>query len=101
IGMPIYSSAVQSFVPEVAGAFFAATRTGDDATMDKLIRAFYGPLVSIRNRVRGDGVSLVEAGARLRGHDVGPVRAPLVDPSEADLADLQSVIERGLALVGG
>lgn len=101
IGMPIYSSAVQSFVPEIAGAFYAATRTGDDATMDKLITEFYAPLVAIRDRVPGYAISLVKAGSRLRGHDLGPVRAPLVDPSEADLADLQSVIERGLTLVGG
>lgn len=101
IGMPIYSSAVQSFVPEIARAFFTATRSGDDATMDKLITEFYAPLVSIRDRVPGYAISLVKAGSRLRGHDVGPVRAPLVDPSEADLADLQSVIDRGLALVGG
>lgn len=101
IGMPIYSSAVQSFVPEVAGAFYAATRSGDDAVMDKLITEFYAPLVTIRNRVPGYAISLVKAGSRLRGHDVGPVRAPLVDPSDSDLADLQTVIERGLALVGG
>ncbi|CAM5676143.1 putative 5-dehydro-4-deoxyglucarate dehydratase OS=Streptomyces violarus OX=67380 GN=FHS41_003511 PE=3 SV=1 [Streptomyces violarus] len=45
-------------------------------------------------------MSLVKAAARLRGHPVGPVRAPLTDPSPADLAALTTLLEAGLDLVG-
>jgi 5-dehydro-4-deoxyglucarate dehydratase len=45
-------------------------------------------------------VSLVKAAARLRGRPVGPVRAPLTDPSDADLADLRLLLTTGLDLVG-
>ncbi|MFF0017011.1 5-dehydro-4-deoxyglucarate dehydratase [Streptomyces sp. NPDC005374] len=100
VGVPAYSSAVHAFAPEIANAFFAALRDGDDGTVEKLLRDFYVPLVELRDRVPGYAVSLVKAAARLRGRPVGPVRAPLTDPSPADLADLTSLLVTGLDLVG-
>ncbi|MEU4462518.1 MULTISPECIES: 5-dehydro-4-deoxyglucarate dehydratase [unclassified Streptomyces] len=100
VGVPAYSSAVHAFAPEIAGAFFTALRDGDHGTVSKLLRDFYVPLVELRDRVPGYAVSLVKAAARLRGHRVGPVRAPLTDPSPADLAALTAVLTAGLDLVG-
>ena len=100
VGVPAYSSAVHAFAPEIANAFFTALRDGDDGTVDKLLRDFYVPLVELRDRVPGYAVSLVKAAARLRGRPVGPVRAPLTDPSAADLADLKTLLTTGLDLVG-
>jgi 5-dehydro-4-deoxyglucarate dehydratase len=100
VGVPAYSSAVHAFAPEIANAFFAALRDGDDKTVEKLLRDFYVPLVELRDRVPGYAVSLVKAAARLRGHPVGPVRAPLTDPSAADLAELTTLLTTGLDLVG-
>ena len=100
VGIPAYSSAVHAFAPEIAGAFFTALRDGDGTTVDKLLRDFYVPLVELRDRVPGYAVSLVKAAARLRGLPVGPVRAPLTDPSAADLADLTALLSTGLDLVG-
>ncbi|WP_329055569.1 5-dehydro-4-deoxyglucarate dehydratase [Streptomyces violaceus] len=100
VGVPAYSSAVHAFAPEIADAFFAALRDGDHGTVDKLLRDFYVPLVELRDRVPGYAVSLVKAAARLRGHPVGAVRAPLTDPSPADLATLTTVLTTGLDLVG-
>ncbi|XHM67281.1 5-dehydro-4-deoxyglucarate dehydratase [Streptomyces nigra] len=100
VGVPAYSSAVHAFAPEIANAFFAALRDGDEATTTRLLRDFYAPLAELRDRVPGYAVSLVKAAARLRGRPVGPVRAPLTDPSPADLADLRALLTTGLALVG-
>ncbi|MGW1592635.1 5-dehydro-4-deoxyglucarate dehydratase [Streptomyces sp. NPDC002343] len=100
VGVPAYSSAVHAFAPEIAGAFFAALRAGDHGTVDELLRGFYVPFVELRDRVPGYAVSLVKAAARLRGHRVGPVRAPLADPAPADLADLKALLTAGLDLVG-
>ncbi|MER5215833.1 5-dehydro-4-deoxyglucarate dehydratase [Streptomyces sp. NPDC002838] len=100
VGVPAYSSAVHAFAPEIAAAFFTALRDGDDGTVEKLLRDFYVPLVELRDRVPGYAVSLVKAAARLRGRPVGPVRAPLTDPSAADLADLKLLLTTGLDLVG-
>ena len=100
VGVPAYSSAVHAFAPEIANAFFTALHDGDDDTVHKLLREFYVPLVELRDRVPGYAVSLVKAAARLRGCQVGPVRAPLTDPSAADLNDLKLVLTTGLDLVG-
>ncbi|MET8448489.1 5-dehydro-4-deoxyglucarate dehydratase [Streptomyces sp. NPDC005209] len=100
VGVPAYSSAVHAFAPEIADAFFAALRDGDHGTADTLLREFYMPFVELRDRAPGYAVSLVKAAARLRGCRVGPVRAPLADPSAADLADLKSLLAAGLDLVG-
>ncbi|EFL32038.1 5-dehydro-4-deoxyglucarate dehydratase [Streptomyces viridochromogenes DSM 40736] len=100
VGVPAYSSAVHAFAPEIADAFFAALRDDDHGTVDTLLRGFYVPLVELRDRVPGYAVSLVKAAARLRGHRVGPVRAPLTDPSPADLAALTALLTAGLDLVG-
>jgi 5-dehydro-4-deoxyglucarate dehydratase len=99
VGVPAYSSAVHAFAPEIADAFFVAHRDGDDAAMDRLLRDFYIPFVELRDRRTGYAVSLVKAAARLRGRRVGPVRAPLTDPSAADLTDLENLLTAGLALV--
>ncbi|MFI8091836.1 5-dehydro-4-deoxyglucarate dehydratase [Streptomyces sp. NPDC086080] len=100
VGVPAYSSAVHAFAPEIANAFFAALRDGDEGTLDKLLRGFYVPFVELRDRAPGYAVALVKAAARLRGHSVGPVRAPLTDPTARDLADLRTLLATGLDLVG-
>ncbi|MFI6402679.1 5-dehydro-4-deoxyglucarate dehydratase [Streptomyces sp. NPDC050548] len=100
VGVPAYSSAVHAFAPEIANAFFAALRDGDEKTVERLLREFYVPFVELRDRVPGYAVSLVKAAARLRGRPVGPVRAPLTDPTAADLADLTALLTTGLDLVG-
>ena len=100
VGIPAYSSAVHAFAPEIARAFYVALSAGDDARVDELLREFYWPLVELRDRGTGYAVSLVKAGARLRGDQVGPVRAPLTDVTPEHTADLERLLTKGLALVG-
>ena len=87
LGTPVYSSAVFNFVPKLAMDFYHATAAGDTATTNRLIDEFFLPYLAIRNRKAGYAVSIVKAGARLAGHDGGPVRAPLTDlsPEECDM----------------
>ena len=101
IGVPAYSSAVHCFAPAIAHAFHRALNTGDDATANTLLRGFYLPLVALRDETPGFAVSLVKAGARLRGDKVGGVRPPLQDPSADQTARLAKIIEDGLALLPG
>lgn len=100
LGVRLYSSAVFAFLPEVATAFLAALESEDQATISRLLREFYLPLVDLRDRVPGYPVALVKAGVAVRGPDVGGVRPPLLDPSPEDLALLRALIEHGLSLVG-
>jgi len=79
IGVPVYSSAVFNFIPRTALQFYAAVRDGDHATQDRLLRDFFMPYLEIRNQGAGYAVSIVKAGARIVGHDAGPVRTPLTE----------------------
>ncbi|MEV0372728.1 5-dehydro-4-deoxyglucarate dehydratase [Streptomyces sp. NPDC050636] len=101
LGVRLYSSAVFAFAPEIALAFHQALDTGDEATVARLMDGFYRPLVELRKRGHGYAVSLVKAGVRLRGLDVGEVRPPLSEPAPAHVKELAELIEHGLALVRG
>jgi 5-dehydro-4-deoxyglucarate dehydratase len=98
IGITLYSSAVFCFLPEVALAFHRALTNGDEATAHRLLDGFYRPFVELRAQGRGYAVSLVKAGVRLRGLDVGEVRPPLHEPAEEHIKQLAQLIERGHAL---
>lgn len=100
LGVRLYSSAAFCFVPEVAAAFRRALDDDDAEFVQLLLDEFYAPLVELRSRVPGYAVSLVKAGVRLRGPDVGTVRPPLVEPSGEHLAELDRLIKTGLAIVG-
>ncbi|GGZ33637.1 5-dehydro-4-deoxyglucarate dehydratase [Streptomyces poonensis] len=99
IGITLYSSAAFCFAPEVAVAFHRALATGDDARVERLLDGFYRPFVELRAQGRGYAVSLVKAGVRLRGLDVGEVRPPLHEPTEDHVKQLAQLIERGYALL--
>ncbi|GKQ38278.1 5-dehydro-4-deoxyglucarate dehydratase [Streptomyces sp. A012304] len=99
VGVTLYSSAVFCFAPEIALAFHRALATGDEATAHRLLDGFYRPFVELRAQGRGYAVSLVKAGVRLRGLDVGEVRPPLHEPSEDHVKQLAQIVERGYALL--
>ncbi|MFD0776612.1 5-dehydro-4-deoxyglucarate dehydratase, partial [Streptomonospora algeriensis] len=98
VGVPLYSSAAFAFAPEVATAFYRAFHAGDPLA-ERLLEVFYRPLVDLRDRAPGYAVSLIKAGARLRGAEVGRVRPPFTDPTDAETAELTAILEAGLAAV--
>jgi len=94
LGVPVYSSAVFNFIPKTAMDFYHAIAKDDHATVGKLIDDFFLPYLAIRNRKAGYAVSIVKAGARVVGHDAGPVRLPLIGCTEAEHEELATLIQR-------
>ena len=94
LGVPVYSSAVFNFIPKTAMDFYRAISADNHATVGKLIDEFFLPYLAIRNRRAGYAVSIVKAGARLVGHSAGPVRAPLTDLDEDEMARLDVLIKK-------
>jgi 5-dehydro-4-deoxyglucarate dehydratase len=92
IGVEHYSSAVHSFAPDIAQAFYRALTTGDGGTVQTLLRVFYLPFAHLRDQVPGYAVALVKAGARLAGLPVGGVRPPLVDADPAHVTRLTELL---------
>jgi 5-dehydro-4-deoxyglucarate dehydratase len=91
-GAVSYSSAILTFIPEVAVEFHAAYRVQDSSTWRALLDGAVLPFAGIRGRVPGYAVSLVKAGARIRGMQVGSVRSPLSDPRPEDINDLVDLL---------
>jgi len=90
-GFTTYSSAVFNFVPGLAVEFYTALRAGERATCERILKDFFYPFMTIRNRRKGYAVAAIKAGVRLQGFDAGRVRAPLDDltgPEEDMLAAL-------------
>lgn len=94
LGVPVYSSAVFNFIPKTAMDFYKAVAADDHATINKLIDDFFLPYLDIRNRRAGYAVSIVKAGAKLVGHDGGPVRAPLTDLTPEEFEMLDALIKK-------
>ena len=63
------------------------------ATVGRLLDQFFLPYLEIRNRKPGYAVSIIKAGAKLVGHDAGPVRPPLVDLSAEESGKLAALIQ--------
>jgi 5-dehydro-4-deoxyglucarate dehydratase len=93
LGVPVYSSAVFNFMPKLAMDFYHAIAKDDHATTNRLLDEFFLPYIAIRNRKAGYAVSIVKAGARLVGHDGGPVRAPLTDLTAEESDMLHKLIK--------
>lgn len=94
LGTPVYSSAVFNFIPKTAMDFYHAVAADDIVTQHRLLREFFMPYLAIRNKGQGYAVSIVKAGAKLVGHDAGPVRAPLTDLKPAEMEELATLIKK-------
>ncbi|WP_277213308.1 5-dehydro-4-deoxyglucarate dehydratase [Isoptericola croceus] len=95
IGVPLYSSATFAMAPGIANAFYDAYAADDRERVHELLDGFYTPLVRLRDETPGFAVSLIKAGLRLHGLPVGPVRAPLTDPSPTQTEALARILARG------
>jgi 5-dehydro-4-deoxyglucarate dehydratase len=93
LGMSTYSSAMYNFVPEFALDFYRDVRAQDHAAVTEKLRRFVLPYLDIRDRAKGYGVSIVKAGLKAVGRDLGSVRPPLQDLTDRDLKDLGTLID--------
>jgi 5-dehydro-4-deoxyglucarate dehydratase len=100
IGVPLYSSAAFAFAPRVALAYYDALERDDQELIAELDRAFYHPLVRLRQRGgAGYAVSLIKAGAELAGYSTGGVRPPLTEVTREHREELERILAAGLAAV--
>lgn len=94
LGLTTYSSAIFNFVPEFAVRFYDAVTNRDDASVLEALNDFVIPYCDLRNRVPGYAVSIVKAGMTAIGRSAGPVRPPLTDLTESELAELTDLVKK-------
>jgi len=92
LGYSTYSSAIFNFVPEFALGFYADVIAQDRASVYRKLNQFVLPYLDIRDRTKGYAVSIVKAGVNAIGRGAGPVRPPLQDLSDEELAQLTELI---------
>lgn len=94
LGVTTYSSAIFNFAPEFALGFYDAVRAHDHEGVYRRLNDFVLPYLEIRNRKPGYAVSIVKAGMRAVGRPAGPVRPPLTDLDDEEVAMLTPLIEK-------
>ena len=94
LGVSTYSSALFNFVPGWAIEFYDAVRAQDHTEVYRRLNEFVIPYLDIRDRTQGYAVSIVKAGLTVIGHPAGPVRPPLTDLTEQEVAELGDLIKR-------
>jgi 5-dehydro-4-deoxyglucarate dehydratase len=95
IGVPLYSSAVHCFAPDLAHAYHKALHAGDAQVLTSLLTDFYMPYAELRDTVPGYAVALVKAGAGL-----GAVRPPLVNARPEHVERLTELVAQGRKAIG-
>ncbi|MGI5231717.1 5-dehydro-4-deoxyglucarate dehydratase [Actinoallomurus sp. CA-142502] len=94
LGLTTYSSAIFNFLPRYAAGFYDAVRRRDDAAVMAALSEFVIPYTDLRNRRPGYAVSIIKAGMRVIGRPAGPVRPPLTDLTDAELAELETLVRK-------
>ena len=94
LGVSTYSSALFNFVPQWAIEFYDAVIAQDRDEVYRRLNEFVLPYLDIRDRTSGYAVSIVKAGLTAVGRPAGPVRTPLTDLLEAEVAELRDLIAR-------
>jgi 5-dehydro-4-deoxyglucarate dehydratase len=94
LGLTTYSSAIFNFLPRFAADFYAAVRRRDSAAVTAALNAFVIPYSDLRGRRPGYAVSIIKAGMKVIGRPAGPVRPPLTDLDDDELAELETLINK-------
>jgi len=94
LGVSTYSSALFNFVPQWAIEFYDAVIAQDRDEVYRRLNEFVLPYLDIRDRTQGYAVSIVKGGLAAVGRPAGPVRPPLTDLRDDEVAELRDLIAR-------
>ena len=94
LGVSTYSSALFNFVPQWAIEFYDAVIAQDRDEVYRRLNEFVLPYLDIRDRTQGYAVSIVKGGLAAVGRPAGPVRPPLTDLREDEVAELKDLVDR-------
>ena len=94
LGVSTYSSALFNFLPAWAIEFYDAVRAQDRDEVYRRLNEFVIPYLDIRDRTAGYAVSIVKGGLAAIGRPAGPVRPPLTDLRDEEVAELRDLIAR-------
>ena len=92
IGVQAYTSSISNIAPKLSLELAKAGVARDFARLDVLMAKYVQPLYAIRERHRGYEVSVMKEAMEMLGMPAGPVRPPLMDVREHDIADIKALM---------
>ena len=93
IGVQAYTSSISNIAPKLSLQLAQAGVARDFARIDKLMAKYVQPLYAIRERHRGYEVAVMKTAMAMLGLASGPVRPPLMDVREHDIADIRALLD--------
>ena len=100
IGVQAYTSSISNIAPRLSLELGNAGLARDFARLDGLMEKYVHPLYALRERAKGYEVAVMKAAMEILGMPAGPVRPPLCNCSEKDLADLRQLMEVYADVIG-
>jgi 5-dehydro-4-deoxyglucarate dehydratase len=93
VGVQAYTSSISNIAPRVSLALSEAGLARDFDRIAILMNKYVHPLYAIRERVKGYEVAAMKSAMEILGMRAGPVRPPLSNCAERDIADLRTLME--------
>ena len=93
VGVQAYTSSISNIAPRLSLDLAEAGLARDFTRLDELMRKYVHPLYALRDRAKGYEVSVMKAAMEILGKPAGPVRPPLTNCTERDMADLRALLE--------
>jgi 5-dehydro-4-deoxyglucarate dehydratase len=93
IGVQAYTSSISNIAPKLSIELARAGVARDFARLDVLMAKYVQPLYAIRERHRGYEVAVMKEAMEMLGMPAGPVRPPLMNVREHDIADIKALME--------
>jgi 5-dehydro-4-deoxyglucarate dehydratase len=92
-GVQAYTSSISNISPRVSLALAEAGLARDFGKLDGLMHKYVHPLYAFRERMKGYEVAAMKTAMEMIGKPAGPVRPPLVNTRQQDIADLRKVMD--------
>lgn len=93
VGVQAYTSSISNIAPRLSLDLAEAGMARDFARLDVLMEKYVHPLYAFRERVKGYEVAAMKSAMEILGMPAGPVRPPLCNCSEKDVADLRQLMQ--------
>ncbi len=98
LGVTTFTSGLACFIPQITMEIYEAAERDDFARVNQLLDEAIVPLYEIRNRRPGYKCAMIKTAMNLSGLKGGCVRPPLIELGDADLQDLETLLEKIAAL---
>ncbi|MBV9084128.1 MAG: 5-dehydro-4-deoxyglucarate dehydratase [Acidobacteriaceae bacterium] len=93
VGVQAYTSSISNIAPKLSLALAEAGMQRNFIRLNELMKRYVNPLYALRERSRGYEVAVMKEAMQILGMPAGPVRPPLMNCREKDVADLRKLMD--------